>query len=150
MDKGQHLRLFIKKGNPGTQKVIALATDMTFHVSATTENSTTKDSTDTTGQWDKNEVTALSYDIQISALIGYLKSGDSEDANMLDDIISGVSDNAIDWELAVVSGTANRMKVSTVAEGKGKLTKVNPTGNNRQKATYSATINGYGAFTVPS
>ena len=125
-------------------EVIALATDLTFHVSAQTEDSTTKDTTDTTGMWQENDVTGLSYDIQISALIG---SG-TDTAVQLADIINGINDEELDWELAIVGGNQNRLKITTIATGKGKLTNVNPTGTNRQSATYSATLTGVGPYTV--
>lgn len=151
MDKGQHLRLILSKntGMQMTKQVIALATDLTFHVSAQTEDSTTKDSTDTNGTWQENEVTGLSYDIQIGALIGYDNDLLNKDnANQLGDIIDGVSDTQLSWDLVVVSGDQNRTITDTIASGMGKLTNVNPTGQNRQRATYTATLNGYGPYEV--
>ena len=71
MDKGQHLRLVIMGGttqNP-VSNYIGLATDLTLHLSATTEDSTTKDTTDTTGQWTEFDVTGRSGDINFSAAI---------------------------------------------------------------------------------
>ena len=127
-------------------QVIALATDFTFHCSATTENSTTKDSTDVTGLWDEFDITAKSYDIQVSALIGV----GTDTANQLNDFIVGMTDTPIDWELATFNSTNNRTKVSSIATGKCKITSVNPVGQNRQNATYSATLNGYGPITVTS
>lgn len=132
-----------------TLQVIALATDLTFHVAAQTETSTTKDSTDTDDSWDENDVTGISYDIQIGALTGADDSSlNPEQANMLNDIINGVSDNTLAWELAVVNGVQNRTIVEKIASGMGKLTNVNPTGTNRQAATYSATLNGFGPYFV--
>lgn len=144
MDKGQHLRLFIKdSGN----HFFALATSLTFHVSAQVETSTTKDSTDETGQWDENEPTGLSGDIQIGALIGV---GTDTNGVTLNDVLNNVNDSAIDWELALVGNTNNRTVKTTIATGKGKITNVNPTGTNRQNATYTATINLFGPYTVAS
>ena len=147
MDKGQHLRLLLKKGTgENAMQVIALATDFTFHCSATTENSTTKDSTDVTGLWDEFDITAKSYDIQVSALIGV----GTDTANTLNDMITGMTDTALDWELAIFSGSQNRTKDTSIATGKCKITSVNPVGQNRANATYSATLNGYGPITVAS
>ena len=71
MDKGQHLRLVFPEGSgTPTNKFVALATDLTCHFSATTENSTTKDSSDTNGNWNEYDVTARSGDINFGALIG--------------------------------------------------------------------------------
>jgi hypothetical protein len=71
MDKGQHLRLIIEDTSttPALATFVAMATDLTLHLSATTEDSTTKDSTDTNGLWNEYEVTARSGDIQFSALV---------------------------------------------------------------------------------
>ena len=143
MDKGQHLRLLIKNG--ATKYPIALAVGLTFHLSATTEDSTTKDTTDTTGNWNEYTVTGRNGDIQIDALIG---TGTDAAAKTLNDIINGVSDTAIDWELAIVGGANNRVVSTTICTGKGKITNVSPTGANRQNAQYSCTINIYGPVTV--
>lgn len=142
MDKGQHLRLLLRKKN--INKVIALATDLTFHVSVQTEQSTTKDSTDTTGMWEEYEKTGISYDIQIGALVGV----GEDDANTFEDIINGINDEEIAWSLSFVSGEQNRIYVDNVANGYGKLSNVNATGQNRQRASYTATLNGYGPYEV--
>jgi len=150
MDKGQHLRLLLSKtvGQTSQKKVIALATDFTFHASATTENSTTKDSTDVAGMWDEFEVTAKSYDIQITAMIGV--GTDADSAQTLNDFLTQMTDTPLQWELAIFSGANNRVKGTSIASGDCKITSVNPVGQNRQFATYSATLNGYGAITIAS
>lgn len=148
MDKGQHLRLLLSKtvGQTSQKKVIALATDFTFHCSATTENSTTKDSTDVNGLWEEFEVTAKSYDISVSAMIGV--GTDADSAYTLNDMIDGMSDTPLTWELATFSGTSNRTKVASIAIGECKITSLNPVGQNRQFATYSASLSGYGAIVI--
>lgn len=146
MDKGQHIRLFITESN--TDKVIALSTDMTLHLSATTENSTTKDTTDATGSvWDEFEVTQRSGDIQFSALVA---AGTDSAAKVLDDIESGVSDTAVNFKIAMASGANNRTIGTVICSGQGKITNMQATGQVGQNATYSGTINIYGALTVPS
>lgn len=155
-DKGQHLRLFISR-NTGTtmteEAAIALATSLTFHVGVQTEDSTTKDSTDGDGGlWQENEATSMAYDIQIGAMVGIKGGsiGDSSKAeNGLNEMIESVSDNIVQWTLAVVSGEQNRTIDAVVATGRGKLTNVSATGQNRQNATYTATLNGYGPYDVP-
>ena len=151
MDKGQHLRLLIVEGttNP-TKSVIALATGLTFHLSATTEDSTTKDTTDTNGAWNEYDVTQRSGDIQMEALIGAAASGDPTDSGgkSLDDIMDLLNDSEVSWELAVVGSTNNRTVTKTICTGKGKIVSINPQGQNRQKATYSATMNISGPITV--
>ena len=146
MDKGQHIRLFITESN--TDKVIALSTDMTLHLSATTENSTTKDTTDATGSvWDEFEVTQRSGDIQFSALVA---AGTDSAAKVLDDIESGVSDTAVNFKIAMASGANNRTIGTVICSGQGKITNMQATGQVGQNATYSGTINIYGAVTVPA
>ena len=146
MDKGQHLRLLIVTGS-GTpaKKVIALGTGLTFHLSATTEDSTTKDTTDTNGSWNEYEVTQRNGDIQIEALIG---TGTDSAAESLNDMMGMMNDSPVDWELAIVGRTNNRTVTTTICTGKGKLTAINPQGQNRQKAQYSFTLNIYGPVTV--
>ena len=127
-------------------EVIALATDFTFHASASTENSTTKDSTDILGLWDEFEITSKSYDISITAMIGV----GTDAANQLNDLISNMVDGTIKWEMAIVSGTNNRTQATLIADGEAKITNVSPVGQNRQNATYSATLNGYGPINIAS
>ena len=144
------MRILISKSVSMTsvKKVVALATDFTFHCSASTENSTTKDSTDISGLWDEFEITAKSYDISISAMIGVGTDGDN--ANTLDDFMTQMTDTPVQWELAIFSGTNNRTKGTSIATGEAKISNVSMTGQNRQFATYSATLNGYGPITVAS
>ena len=143
MDKGQHLRLLLKEST--TKYPFALAVGLQFHLSATTEDSTTKDTTDTNGTWNEYDVTQRSGDIQIDALIG---TGTDAAAKTLNDVINAVSDTPVDWELAIVGGANNRVVSTTICTGKGKITNVSPTGTNRQKAQYSCTLNIYGPVTV--
>ena len=143
MDKGQHLRLVIVESN--TNKVIALSTEMTLHLSAQTEDSTTKDTTDSNGDWNEYEVTQRSGDIQFGALIGV---GTDAGGKSFADMINQVSDTIVNWKVVMTSGANNRVVGKTVCSGQGKLTNVQASAQNRQKATYSGTINIYGPVTV--
>ena len=146
MDKGQHLRLFIKDGS--SYDVIAMSTELTLHGSATTENTTTKDTTDSNGvAWDEFEVTQRSSDIQFKALVA---AGTDTAAKTLADIESGVSDTEIDWEIALASGANNRTKGTVICSGKGKITNMQATGAVGNNATYSGTINVQGPLVVPA
>ena len=150
MDKGQHLRLVLmEKATPSattlTPYVIALATEMTLHLSAQTEDSTTKDTTDTNGDWNEYEVTQRSGDISFSALIGV---GSDSGGKSFADMIYQVSDAVVSWKVVMVSGANNRVVGKEVCHGQGKLTNVQASGQNRQKATYSGTLNIYGAVSV--
>lgn len=145
MDKGQHLRLVFVESN--TNKVIALATEMTLHLSAQTEDSTTKDTTDTNGDWNEYEVTQRSGDISFGALIGV---GTDAGGKSFADMINQVSDAFVNWKVVMVSGANNRVVGKTVCSGQGKLTNLQASAQNRQKATYSGTLNIYGPVTVGS
>lgn len=145
MDKGQHLRLLITEST--TKRVIALATGLTFHLSAATEDSTTKDTTDTNGTWNEYDITQRSGDIQIESLIG---AGTDSDAVTLNDILTSITDSVVNWELALVGGANNRVVSTTICTGQGKIVSANPQGQNRQKANYSFTLNVYGPVTVPA
>jgi hypothetical protein len=50
----------------------------------------------------------------------------------------------------MVSGANNRVVGKTVCSGQGKLTNIQASAQNRQKATYSGTLNIYGPVTVGS
>lgn len=145
MDKGQHLRLVFVESS--TNKVIALSTEMTLHLSAQTEDSTTKDTTDTNGDWNEYEVTQRSGDISFGALVG---TGTDSGGKTFADMINQVSDTLINWKVVMVSGANNRVVGKTVCSGQGKLTNVQASAQNRQKATYSGTVNIYGPVTVGS
>lgn len=143
MDKGQHLRLLIVEGT--TNKVIALSTEITLHLSAQTEDSTTKDTTDTNGDWNEYDVTQRSGDISFSALIGV---GSDSGGKSFADMINQVSDTIVNWKVVMTSGANNRVVGKEVCHGQGKLTNLQASAQNRQKATYSGTINIYGPVAV--
>ena len=148
MDKGQHLRLVIIEGSgTPTSKVVALSTDLTLHFSATTEDSTTKDSSDTNGNWNEYDVTQRSGDISFNALVGV---GTDAAGESFADFLDKVSDSLINWKVCFASGDNNRTLGKTVCSGQGKLVNVQASAQNRQKATYSGSINMYGPVTVGS
>lgn len=131
---------------------VALATELTVHFSAQTEDATTKDTTDTTGSWLVYDVTGRSGDIQFGALLA-VNDGQAMLDSQYDSLYAGnfidmVSDTEVDWRLLLTSGSQNRTKSKTICTGKGKLTNLQMTGQNRQNATYSGTLNMYGPVTV--
>lgn len=140
MDKGQHLRLFITESN--TDRVIAMATELSLHGSAQTENSTTKDTTDATGAvWDENDIVGRTYDINFSALVA---SGTDTNGKTFADMEGKVSDDIINWKIAFASGENNRTMGIVICSGQGKMTNIQASGQVSQQATYSGTINGFG------
>ena len=128
-----------------TDFVVALATDLTVHFSATTEDSTTKDSSDTNGNWNEYDVTQRSGDISFNALVGV---GTDATGESFADFLDKVNDSLINWKVCMASGDNNRTLGKTVCSGQGKLTNLQASAQNRQKATYSGTLNMYGPVTV--
>ena len=133
------------EGTTPSAKVIALATEMTLHLSAQTEDSTTKDTTDTNGDWNEYDVTQRSGDIQFGALIGV---GTDAGGKSFADMINQVSDAIVNWKVVMTSGANNRVVGKEVCHGQGKLTNLQVSAQNRQKATYSGTLNIYGPVAV--
>lgn len=148
MDKGQHLRLVITEGSgTTTDYVVGLALDFQFHLSAQSEDSTTKDSTDDASgvNWNEYDVTGRSGDISFNALVGV---GEDEGGKSFADFIDQVGDGIINWKIVFVSGENNRTEGKTVCSGQGKLTNLQASAQDRQKSTYSGTITIYGEVTV--
>ena len=146
--KGQFVRLFLGSDNTATPAaVIAAARSLSLHVSMSLESATTKD---TTGDWDVQEPTSLSYDISTSALV---RSGDTITSQVVGKSLSDLEEiyedsTPVKWQIANVSGDNNRTKGSVIASGSCVITQLNIQAQNRQSATYDATLNGYGAYTV--
>ena len=143
MDKGQHIRLVFPEGTgTPTNKFVALATDLTVHFSAQTEEHTTKDNTDL---WSEYSAVSRSGDISFSALVGV---GTDSTGKSFADWINAVSDTVIPWKLVTVNSTNNRTVVKTICSGQGKLTNLQASAPNKQNTTYSGTLNIYGQVTV--
>jgi predicted secreted protein len=146
--KGQFVRLFLSSDNtaaPAT--VIGAAKTLSLHVSLTMEDATTKD---TTGEWQIQEPTGLNYDISTGALV---RSGDTITSAVG---AKGLSDletiyeagTPVKFKIANVGGDNNRTASSTIVSGSVVLTQLAINGPNRQNADYTATLNGYGEYTV--
>jgi hypothetical protein len=113
----------------------------------TLEDATTKD---TAGDWQVQEPTALSYDISSNALV---RSGDTITSTVQGQDFASIEDiyeasTPVRFQIANASGANNRTLGKTVCSGKGKLVNLSATGTDRQKATYSGTLNMYGPVTV--
>ena len=119
-----------------------MATELSLHGSAQTENSTTKDTTDATGAvWDENDIVGRTYDINFSALVA---SGTDTNGKTFADMEGKVSDDIINWKIAFASGENNRTMGTVICSGQGKMTNIQASGQVSQQATYSGTINGFG------
>jgi predicted secreted protein len=146
--KGQYIRLFLGSDNTAAPStVIAAAKSLSLHVSLTLEDATTKD---TSGDWQIQEPTALTYDISTGALV---RSGETitsqVGAKSLADLETIYeAGTPVKWKIANVGGDNNRTASSTIVSGSVVLTQLTINGPNRQNADYTATLNGYGEYTV--
>ena len=146
--KGQFVRLFLSSDNTtAPAKVIAAAKTLSLHVSMTLEDATTKD---TTGNWQIQEPTGLNYDISTSALV---RGGDTITSGVLGQDLASIEEiyedgTPVKWQIANVSGDNQRTKGSVIASGSCLLTQLSIQAQNRQNATYQATLTGYGPYTV--
>lgn len=146
--KGQYVRLFLGSDNSATPaKVLAAALQMSLHISLSLETATTKD---TAGDWDVQEPTALSYDISTSALV---RSGETVTSSVAAQDFASIEDiyeasAPVKWQIANVSGANNRTKGAVIASGSVTITSLTLNTPNRANADYSATLSGYGIYTV--
>lgn len=146
--KGQFVRLFIGPNTGGVpSNVLAACKSLSLHVSMTLEDATTKD---TTGDWQVQEPTALSFDISSNALV---RSGDT-----ITSTVGGLGYDSIEdayeagipvkFQIANVSGANNRTKGAVICSGLVVITQLTLNAPNRQNATYDTQLTGYGIFEV--
>ena len=86
----------------------AYSTDLTFHVSNTLENSTTKDTTDTSGNWIEQEKTKHNIDGSIVAIMDEGEAQNFTGAAQAGEQV---------WELDWVSGAQNRVVSTKICSG---------------------------------
>ena len=146
--KGQFVRLFLGSDNTAAPStVIAAAKSLSLHVSLTLEDATTKD---TAGDWQIQEPTALTYDISTGALV---RSGETITSQVGGKSLADLetiyeAGTPVKWKIANVGGDNNRTASSSIVSGSVVLTQLTINGPNRQNADYTATLNGYGDYTV--
>ena len=106
--QGQHLRL--QFGAAANSKgFVSYSTDLSFHISNTLENSTTKDDTDVVGVWVSQEKTKQNIDGSVTAIM------DAAEAQNF----TGLSQesNPLAWELDWVDGAQNRVVSTKICSG---------------------------------
>ena len=146
--KGETVRLFLSSDNTAApDAVLAAARSLSLHVSVSLEDATTKD---TTGAWQYQEPTGLSYDISSGALV---RSGETitsqVGAKSYADIQSLYeAGTPFKWKIANVSGDNNRTASSTIVSGSILITQLTQNDPNRQSSDYTMNANGYGEYTV--
>lgn len=146
--KGQFVRLFLGSDNSAVpSRILAACKSLSMHTSLSLEDATTKD---TTGDWQVQEPTALSFDISSNALV---KSGDvitssveGQDFASIEDIYE--ASTPVKFQIANVSGANNRTKGAIICSGSVVITQLTLNAPNRQNATYDTQLTGYGIYTV--
>lgn len=140
--KGQNLRLKIGSGT--SQKFVAFATTCTVHVSATLEDSSTKDST---GDWQKQEITGMAWDFSTDALFSVDEDSTGHNATGALDLVLAKNKVFVEFEVGT-SGAKNRSAGTTTYSGWAWVNDISITAANRQNATYSIQGQGDGALSV--
>lgn len=92
----------------GSKSFAAYSTDLTFHVSNTLENSTTKDTTDASAPWIEQEKTKHNIDGSIVAIMDEGEAQNFTDAAQAGEQV---------WELDWVSGNQNRVVSTKICSG---------------------------------
>jgi hypothetical protein len=134
--KGQNLRILVGG------KCIAMATNCTFHISAQLEDSSTKDST---GDWQEQEVTGLSWDASTDSLVTLADNGTN--GELPADIFSLILNKTlVTLTFDQTAGTNNRVAQDSAIKktGQAYITDVNITAANRQNSTCSVQFTGTG------
>lgn len=138
--KGQNLRVMVGG------KCIAMATSCTFHVSAQLEDSSTKDST---GDWQEQEVTGLSWDASTDSLVTLTDNGTN--GELPQDLLSLIINKTlVTVTFDTTAGSNNRVGQNSAIKrtGTAYVTDVNITAQNRANSTCSITLTGTGALSA--
>ena len=136
--KGQNLRVMVGG------KCIAMATSCTFHISAQLEDSSTKDST---GDWQEQEVTGLSWDAQCDALVTLTDNGTN--GEIVTDIMSlMIAKTLVTLTFDQTGGTNNRTGQNAAIKRTGSafISDIQITAQNRQNSTHTVQFQGTGAL----
>ena len=119
-----------------------MAVDATFHVSATLEDSSTKDST---GDWQEQEVTGLSWDASTNSLVTLTDNGSN--GELPQDLLSLIiNKTAVTLTFDQTAGTNNRIGQNSAIKRSGTayLTDLSIQAANRQNSQLSCQFQGTG------
>lgn len=123
-------------------KCIAMATSCQFHISAQLEDSSTKDST---GDWQEQEVTGLSWDASTDSLVTLVDNGTNGElpADLMSLIINKT---LVTLTFDQTAGTNNRtgQNATIKRSGQAYLTDYSLTAANRQNSTLTCQFQGTG------
>lgn len=134
--KGQNLRVMVDG------KCIAMATSCTFHISAQLEESSTKDST---GDWQEQEVTGLSWDASTDSLVTLADNGTGGELPV-DLMTLIINKTPITLTFDQTAGANNRVAQNSTIKRSGSayLTDLNITAQNRANSTCTCQFTGNG------
>jgi hypothetical protein len=135
--KGQNLRLKI------AGKFVGFATSCTVHVSASLEDSSTKDSSD--GIFQEQQLTGLAWDISTDAL--YSVDTDAIGINAEGALDAILARQKVDIEFTGTVGTNNRQATGHKYTGQAWINDISINAANRQNASYSLQAQGTGPLT---
>ena len=127
-------------------KCIAMATNCTFHISAQLEDSSTKDST---GDWQEQEVTGLSWDAQCDALVTLTDNGTN--GELATDLMSlMIAKTLVTLTFDQTAGTNNRTGQDSAIKrtGTAYISDIQVTAQNRTNSSFSVQLQGTGALTT--
>ena len=126
-------------------KCIAMSTNSVFHVSATLESSSTKDSV---GDFEEQEVTGLSWDASCDALVTLTDNGTN--GELVTDLISlMINKTLVTLTFDQTGGTNNRTGQNATIKrtGTAYISDIQITAQNRQNSTHTVQFQGTGALT---
>ena len=138
--KGQNLRVMVDG------KCIAMSTNSVFHVSATLESSSTKDSV---GDFEEQEVTGLSWDASCDALVTLTDNGTN--GELVTDLISlMINKTLVTLTFDQTGGTNNRTGQNATIKrtGTAYINDVQVTAQNRANSTFTVQFAGTGPLTT--
>lgn len=125
-------------------KCIAMATSCQFHISAQMEDSSTKDST---GDFQEQEVTGLSWDAQTDSLVTLEDNGTN--GELPQDLLSLIINKTkVTLTFDQTAGANNRVGQNSVIKktGEAYVSDVQITAQNRQNSTMTVQFQGTGAL----
>lgn len=141
--KGQNLRVMVAASS-GSEKCIAMATSCQFHVSATLEDVSTKDSV---GDFQEQEVTGLSWDASTESLVTLTDNGTN--GELPQDLLSlMINKTKVHLVFDQTAGTNNRTGQNSAIKKSGWawISDIQVTAANRQNSTLSVQFAGTGAL----
>ena len=147
LKQGQHVRLRAKYTGE-TGELVANSLDLSFHISNSLEDSSTKDTTDTNGLWLEYEKMKYAVDGSVTAIV---TTGSDSGGMTIDEIKAAFMTEAFAWELLFVQGEQNRTSVGVICQGsKMTFSSVEVSGPKDGYAQVTANFQCFSGITVPS